>query len=1054
MRDSMTQFKSTQTQTPTVFPIAGSEWSHTVHWEQCERRLAMSAMPWMPWESPIGEYCSALTDSHLGNQASPISDHPIHPSVETAGPQPLNPVPELEQQLSEAHSQTGWSNVQSQYGLHGNGQTVAVIDSGIAFDHMALGHGYGPGYRVVGGWDFAENDARPYDDAPAGFHGTHVAGIIGANDATHQGVAPEVDLVALRVFDDAGRGELSWAESALRWVHQNRFTFENPITTVNLSIGSTWNSNTVPSWGTLEDELLQLQQDGIVVVASAGNAFQQFKSSGLSYPAASPYVIPVGSIDANGQLSDFSQRDSRMIVAPGRQIESTVPDYFYGKDGDPNDWATASGTSMAAPYVVGASVLVREAMEMVGIQNITSQSIYDLLRSTAKNVWDSATSQNYLSLDLEHAINSILPDDSVGDTFSSGQQLTLQSHWQTDGWLNTLSDRDVYRVSPAQDGTLTLDFGSEYLENSTISVLRGSQELVLPLVSGKASVSVRAGESLGFAISDSNEIGSYELDWTFVASSTPTPTPPTPVNPPVIPSLPSVDLGTVDFHEAELSGSSRYRVTADHSGTLTLIVDAESSTSGTLQVRSLAAGSTLNLSDTTIEKNQWRIDMDVVAGQSYEVTLPGSDTRSVQIVNLLQKSNDQLTIYGTEGADAVAFRLDSGLGVTMHGVDYQYSSGVIKSVVADMGQNNDSVSFVGSSGAERAEFRPSDLTVENTDVRIQIVGAESARFDGTGGPDRVYMYDAATDDRLNIWPNRAQLTGVGYAFDIVRADRIFVHAVQGGDDQAFVFDSANNDTLSVRPQFTSMTGSGFFSYVAGFERVFAYSSAGGTDSALLYDSAGDDLFSTSGEVTSIVGPGFSTFARGFEQVEGIASAGGNDKATIYAPAGGQLTAGADYVGMQGTDRVSIARTFERIETYVGGNVAPTPTFMRQSVELSSMDLQSSDSQPTTDSDSTTTATTAAPMIAASSLPGATDQSLVLEGDVGDRNKTSGSSSDQADSSEWLSLMLAQEIEKQFPSLGLSNNFDAAASNREVPMIALDEERELLNLLFATYGDDV
>ena len=145
--------------------------------------------------------------------------------------------------------QSGWNQVHSQYGLTGKGQTVAVIDSGIAFDHVALGRGYGPGYKVVGGWDFAENDARPYDDAPGGFHGTHVSGIIGANDGSNFGVAPDVDLVALRVFTDAGKGEMAWTESALKWVHENRNSFANPITTVNLSLGSAWNSNTVPSWG-------------------------------------------------------------------------------------------------------------------------------------------------------------------------------------------------------------------------------------------------------------------------------------------------------------------------------------------------------------------------------------------------------------------------------------------------------------------------------------------------------------------------------------------------------------------------------------------------------------------------------------------------------------------------------------------------------------------------------------------------------------------------------------------------------------------------------------
>ena len=83
---------------------------------------------------------------------------------------------------------SGSNTIGKQYGLDGAGQTIAVIDSGIAFDHIAFGSGFGTGHRVVGGYDFAENDADPYDDGPVGLHGTHVAGIIAADSDQFSGL--------------------------------------------------------------------------------------------------------------------------------------------------------------------------------------------------------------------------------------------------------------------------------------------------------------------------------------------------------------------------------------------------------------------------------------------------------------------------------------------------------------------------------------------------------------------------------------------------------------------------------------------------------------------------------------------------------------------------------------------------------------------------------------------------------------------------------------------------------------------------------------------------
>ena len=133
-----------QKQTDAISPPkhADSAWAHRPFWEQCERRLALSAMPWMPLGiGPHETTCNSFEyDSFHSNDllTNPAFAQPLDSNVS----------PPIEQHLSEAHSQTGWNQVHSQFGLTGKGQTVAVIDSGIAFDHVALGKGYGPGYKV------------------------------------------------------------------------------------------------------------------------------------------------------------------------------------------------------------------------------------------------------------------------------------------------------------------------------------------------------------------------------------------------------------------------------------------------------------------------------------------------------------------------------------------------------------------------------------------------------------------------------------------------------------------------------------------------------------------------------------------------------------------------------------------------------------------------------------------------------------------------------------------------------------------------------------------
>ena len=438
--------------------------------------------------------------------AAPVSDFCIEPNplLETGV------YAEVGMASTSAHALTGLDQARAAYGFTGVGQTVAIIDTGIAYNHYALGGGFGPGYRVVGGWDFANSRAVPVDEGFYGSHGTHVAGIIGSSDSAYPGVAPEVDLVALRVFADDGECNWGRIEEALWWVHNNRFAFESPITAVNMSIVSPYNFVTTPHWDSMEGVLAQLEADGIFVSVAAGNDFDDYGTPGLSYPAVSSHVVPVGSVDTDGSLSSFSQRLDRMIAAPGSYIMSTVPDYVGNGNGIDDDFGYSSGTSMAAPYVAGASVLLRQAYTFATGGTLNQDQLYDMMVNTADTFYDSATSQYYKRLNLKSAIDAIMPADDYGSTVATAHAMgTLTSSLGRTGHISRLDDVDWFQFTAGTSGTVIVSASPNF---DLVPKWQADGFSISVAADGKSfSFNVAAGQTYRFSLATNHGVGHYTL---------------------------------------------------------------------------------------------------------------------------------------------------------------------------------------------------------------------------------------------------------------------------------------------------------------------------------------------------------------------------------------------------------------------------------------------------------------------------------------------------------------------------------------------------------------
>ena len=107
-------------------------------------------------------------------------------------------------------------------GLTGKNITVAVIDTGIFYNHSAFTNDgkFNWSDRIIKYVDFITNTSNnPQDDNG---HGTWVASILGGNCSDYQGVAPGVNFVVLRIFDSSGESNISVFEKAINWVIQNK----------------------------------------------------------------------------------------------------------------------------------------------------------------------------------------------------------------------------------------------------------------------------------------------------------------------------------------------------------------------------------------------------------------------------------------------------------------------------------------------------------------------------------------------------------------------------------------------------------------------------------------------------------------------------------------------------------------------------------------------------------------------------------------------------------------------------------------------------------------
>ncbi len=249
-------------------------------------------------------------------------------------------------------------------GTQGDSVRVGIIDSGIDYLHPALGGGFGPGFKVAGGYDFVNNDKDPADDNG---HGTHVAGIIAADADTVKGVAPHSILYAYKALNAAGSGAVSDIIASIeRTVDPDQNGDDSDrLDIVNMSIGGPGGPDDPGSVAV--DNAVRL---GVTFCIAAGNTGHKIPVQGkennyfydgsetINSPGTAELAITVGASDLSDNLAFFSSRGPNTtsfsikpdVLAPGVDINSTYP---------PAGFKVLSGTSMATPMVAGVAALIK-----------------------------------------------------------------------------------------------------------------------------------------------------------------------------------------------------------------------------------------------------------------------------------------------------------------------------------------------------------------------------------------------------------------------------------------------------------------------------------------------------------------------------------------------------------------------------------------------------------------------------------------------------------------------------------------------------------------------
>jgi subtilase family protein/cadherin-like protein/Big-like domain-containing protein/FG-GAP repeat protein len=439
----------------------------------------------------------------------------------------------------------------------GEGQTIAILDSGVDSNHSFLNT------KVVHEACFSTTDSSVFATTlcPNGQevqisnnagtscsssidgceHGTHVAGIVAGKGASSgvgfSGVAPEANIMSVQVFSRFNNPVCSALEinnpcifaftsdiiSALEHVYDQRNNYD--IAAVNMSLGGGLFSSACdsePEKATID----LLKSVGIATVVASGN---DNSSTSIASPACISSAISVGSTTKLDVVSNFSNSTNFLdLLAPGENVFSSLPSDSFG---------SLSGTSQATPHISGAIAVLRSANPFASVDEMLTT-----LKNTGVAVTDNRNGLTKPRIQMDLAINDILvvhidnpPDGAVfntADTIPFSGTANDFEDGNISGSIVWSSDLDGVLGSGASINISTLSVGLHTIsanvidsDNNSFTATKQVRVTVVdtnPPTTNNDSITLEKGKSAIIAVTSNDTDGESGLNVNSIVLSNPT----------------------------------------------------------------------------------------------------------------------------------------------------------------------------------------------------------------------------------------------------------------------------------------------------------------------------------------------------------------------------------------------------------------------------------------------------------------------------------------------------------------------------------------------------